>query len=82
MVPFWGYLTLRSYTYERGHLLVNLKGDRDLKLSLPDIVASLTGFMYPSGVFSKIFNEHSGHYSTIPPGSQTVLKKLTFLALY
>ena len=23
VVPFWGYLTLRSYTNERGHLFVN-----------------------------------------------------------
>ena len=35
--------------------------------------------MYPSGVFSKICNEHSRHYSTIPSGKQTVLKNLTFL---
>ena len=31
---------------------------------------------------TKIFNEYSRHYSTIPSGSQTVLKTLTFLALY
>ena len=37
---FLGYLTLRSYTNERDHLLVNWKGHRDLKLSLPVIVAS------------------------------------------
>ena len=42
----------------------------------------ITRFMYPSGVLSKICNEHSRHYSTIPFGSQTVLKNLTFLALY
>ena len=42
----------------------------------------ITRFMYPSGVLSKICNEHSRHYSTIPFGSQTVLKNLTFLALH
>ena len=34
--------------------------------------------MYPSGVFSKISNEHSRLYSTILTGNQTVLKNLTF----
>ena len=35
--------------------------------------------MYPSGVFSKICNEHPRHHSTILTGNQTVLKNLTFL---
>ena len=36
--------------------------------------------MYPSGVFSKICNEHSRHYSTILTGNYTVLENFkTFL---
>ena len=80
VVPFGGHLTLRSYTNKRGHLLISpLKRSSRFKIVAASYCCFITRFLYPSGVFSKICNEHSRHYSTILTGNQTVFKHLTFL---
>ena len=62
-----------------GHLLISpLKRPSRFKIVPASYCCFITRFMYPSGVFSKISNEHSRHYSTILTGNQTVLKNLTF----